>query len=60
MMRRKDNDARGSLERSGVEGSGRPASSREGMAGMRSIVEIRWLEFLGDVDDLRDRLGAAL
>jgi hypothetical protein len=41
-------------------GSGRPAGSWEGMTQMRSVAEIVWLQFLGDVDAFRERLGAAL
>jgi hypothetical protein len=41
-------------------GSGRSAGSWEGTAQMRSVTEIVWLQFLGDVDTFRERLGAAL
>jgi hypothetical protein len=41
-------------------GSGRSAGSWEGTAQMRSVAEIVWLQFLGDVDTFRERLGAEL
>jgi hypothetical protein len=39
-------------------GTRRLTSSWDGMTRMRSAAEIGRLEFLGDVDDFRERLGA--